>query len=456
MITIGRRLRRDRRGVSNIIVVVLSLVIIIAIVSNVILWSYEMNQLDWEKMKESTTVTNVVRVTRSSWFTVESEYTVSNGTLVSGDYTDTQAVDSSNETFREASVPQQETIHPNAAGQYAQWTRESPPGSAHWDCCNEDPPDNDTSYVETNSAAWKYEAYNLEDHTGSGTINWVRVYVRAKLLSPGTSIIRTLIRTYNTNYESDDITLSASYQNNYTQYDTNPNTGLAWTWAEIDSLQAGASGKLSGNVNIRMTAVWVIVGYSPVGGYELDLNGNFTIDVSTYPLASIDTIEIQLRYRADDAGEKWYLKAYNWTAGTYSDTGFNSTAGHTPTTGWDYYVVNLTDQWSSYVQNNGTVYVNVVDAGSDGTQTTVDIDFLGVRVKIDGARFTFENDGSLTSHMVSLWVNNSTIHQRYDISVFINSGETLNCIRSDISLPSGGYTIKVVTKRGNTAVLSGS
>jgi len=415
-----------------------------------------MNQLDWEKMKESTTVTNVVRVIRSSWFTVESEYTVINGSLVSGDYTDTQAVDSSNETFREVFVSQQETIHSNAAGQYAQWTQESPPASAHWDCCDENPPDDDGSYVESNSAAWKYEAYNLENHTGSGTINWVRVYVRAKLLSSGTSVVRTLIRTYDANYESGDITLSTSYQNNYTQYDTNPNTGLAWTWAEIDSLQAGASGKTSGNVNVRMTAVWVIVDYSPVGGYELDLNGNFTIDVPTYPLASIGSVEIQLRYRADDAGEKWYLKAYNWTAGAYSDTGFNSTAGHAPTTGWDYYAVNLTDQWSSYVQNNGTIYVNVVDAGSDGTQTTIDIDFLGVRVKIDGVRLTFENDGSLTVQLVSLWVNNSTIHQRYEINVFINSGETLNYIRSDISLPSGGYTVKVVTKRGNTAVLSGS
>lgn len=44
-----RRLRRDRRGISNVIVVVLSLVIILAIVSNVVLWNYDMNQVDWEK-----------------------------------------------------------------------------------------------------------------------------------------------------------------------------------------------------------------------------------------------------------------------------------------------------------------------------------------------------------------------------------------------------------------------
>jgi hypothetical protein len=50
------RLKRDRRGVSNIIVVVLSLVIVVAIIANIVLWSYEMNQLDWEKMKEDLTI----------------------------------------------------------------------------------------------------------------------------------------------------------------------------------------------------------------------------------------------------------------------------------------------------------------------------------------------------------------------------------------------------------------
>jgi hypothetical protein len=54
-----RRLRRDRRGVSNVIVVALSLVIIIAIVSNIVLWNYEMTQLDWEKMKENVVITKV-------------------------------------------------------------------------------------------------------------------------------------------------------------------------------------------------------------------------------------------------------------------------------------------------------------------------------------------------------------------------------------------------------------
>ena len=71
-------------------------------------------------------------------------------------------------------------------------------------------------------------------------------------------------------------------------------------------------------------------------------------------------------------------------------------------------------------------------------------------------QFTFQNDGGLTVHLVSLWIINSTDHQQYDISVFINSAETETYGRGDISLPTGSYTAKVVTERGNTAVYSGS
>ncbi|UCE16642.1 MAG: hypothetical protein JSV12_03280 [Candidatus Bathyarchaeota archaeon] len=293
------QLKRDRRGVSNIIVVVLSLVIIIAVTSNVVLWSYQMNQLDWEKIREDVKISNSTRISaRSPWFVVQSEYTVNNGSRVNGTYEDTRVADDGGwETFQE---------------------EENPPT------------------------------------------------------------------------------------------------------------------------------------------YRLDANGTFIIDVSPYLLWSVSTVEIQLRYRTSDAVENWYLKAYNWTSNAFSDSGFNSTTGHTPTTEWDNYTVNLTGQWRSYVQDDGTMRVKVHDEGNDGVETTVDIDFLGVRVVASGVRFTFRNEGALTSHLVSMWIVNSTNHQRYDTNIFVNSGRTLNYTRTDFSLPSGQYTVKIVTERGNTAVYSGS
>jgi hypothetical protein len=196
--------------------------------------------------------------------------------------------------------------------------------------------------------------------------------------------------------------------------------------------------------------------FQPVINYQLDLNGTYTIDLSTYPLAYIKTIEIRLRYRANDTGDIWYLKAYNWTSRGYSDNGFNTTAGYTPTTNWDNYAVNLTSSWRSYVASNGTMYVKFVDTRPGPSCTTIDIDFLGIRAIINGANFTFKNEGSLTLHVVSLWVINSTNHRQYDADAFINSAETFSYFRVDIPLPSGQYTAKVVTERGNVAVYFGS
>jgi hypothetical protein len=72
------------------------------------------------------------------------------------------------------------------------------------------------------------------------------------------------------------------------------------------------------------------------------------------------------------------------------------------------------------------------------------------------SQYTFKNEGGLTVHLVSLWINNSTIHQHYNINVFVNSAETKTYLREDISLPTGSYTVKVVTERGNMAVYSGN
>jgi len=74
--------------------------------------------------------------------------------------------------------------------------------------------------------------------------------------------------------------------------------------------------------------------------------------------------------------------------------------------------------------------------------------------RIDGARFSFKNEGPLTSHLISLWVNNATNHQRYDINLLVNSGENTIYTRADISLPTENFVVKVVTERGNIAVFA--
>lgn len=60
------RLKRGKRGISTVIVVMLSLVLVVIIVGNVVLWSYQMNQLDWEKMREDISIVDVGRATATS------------------------------------------------------------------------------------------------------------------------------------------------------------------------------------------------------------------------------------------------------------------------------------------------------------------------------------------------------------------------------------------------------
>jgi hypothetical protein len=71
-----------------------------------------------------------------------------------------------------------------------------------------------------------------------------------------------------------------------------------------------------------------------------------------------------------------------------------------------------------------------------------------------GTLFAFKNTGSLTSHIVAVWVNNATRHYRYEKNVFINSGDNASYTWSDINLPNKPYNVKVVTERGNTAIFS--
>ena len=291
-ITHHRSFRQNRSGLSNIIVVVLSLIILVVIVSNVILWSYQMNQLDWDKTQETVIISDISRLTHSTWFTVQSEFDVNTGNYTSGSYADTQAVNGSYESFQESN----------------------------------------------------------------------------------------LVRT-------------------------------------------------------------------------LDINGTFAIDFSEYPSTYIQSVEVLLRYAASDTGEKWYMQAYDWTTKTYSSSGFNSTSGSMPNTGWNTYSVNVTDQWQSYLSSDGRMFIKIHDEGPDSTRTTIDVDFLAVRVAVNGSVFTIQNKGSRTIHLVSLWVSNSTQHKRYDVDEFINSGETSSYSRLDVSLPNGSsFTVKVITERGNTAI----
>jgi hypothetical protein len=94
------RIRSDCEGISNVIVVMLSLILVVIIVANVFLWQFQMNQLDWERMREDISIADVTRVVET-WSYNPSGYALSGSTsLVSGSITNLTSNDGAYMVFR--------------------------------------------------------------------------------------------------------------------------------------------------------------------------------------------------------------------------------------------------------------------------------------------------------------------------------------------------------------------
>jgi len=128
-----------------------------------------------------------------------------------------------------------QTLRPSSAGDETNLT---PVGATYnWDCVDDLTPDDDTTRVYENggmSATWKRDLYNLQNSAADGTI--VRVEVHARIKNQGYIVLKT----GSTVYESDLFSYGADIWGNAVwHWNKNPETGLAWTWTQIDSLQVG-------------------------------------------------------------------------------------------------------------------------------------------------------------------------------------------------------------------------
>jgi len=137
--------------------------------------------------------------------------------------------------------------------------------SEHWQACISK--DDDTSYVYDGGAQFGRDLFNLENTGISGhTITKVTVRAYVKATAAGSGVATTSIKTNGQVYDgnAEDIG-TTSYTIISTDYTTNPQSGSAWTWDEINALQAGIQLKRpSPNQQTRCTLVQVIV-YFTVG-----------------------------------------------------------------------------------------------------------------------------------------------------------------------------------------------
>jgi len=101
-------------------------------------------------------------------------------------------------------------------------------------------PDDDTTYVEQLSCPNFTAAalYGLPNSVDLGPIDKITVYYRWRSTGTNTAGCWCQIKTHGANYYVEEsVTLSLTYHVLSKQWTTNPFTGAAWTWAEINDLQ---------------------------------------------------------------------------------------------------------------------------------------------------------------------------------------------------------------------------
>jgi hypothetical protein len=160
-------------------------------------------------------------------------------------------------------------LRPNAAGSS---TVLLPHGEANnWACVDDVTTDEDSTYVYKDyNNRWDLDLYNVPNHTTeSGIINSVTIYDRVRASAdtghPASAILKHNVRVGGVNYEGSQIDFTGIL--NYTTYSNqwlvSPNTLIAWTWAEIDSMEIGHNIYSNYVTNPRSTQIYAVINYTP-------------------------------------------------------------------------------------------------------------------------------------------------------------------------------------------------
>lgn len=126
-------------------------------------------------------------------------------------------------------------LTPNGAGTSTQLT---PSSGANYTCVDDIPPDDDTSYVESNVQD-EIDTYALSASAGEGMISAVQWLARAKANSTGTTAVTRVLRINGTNYVGGDNIVSTSYVYKTDILEKNPDDSAAWEYTDLDAMEAG-------------------------------------------------------------------------------------------------------------------------------------------------------------------------------------------------------------------------
>jgi hypothetical protein len=208
-----------------------------------------------------------------------------------------------------------ETLRPNST--YTESLIESTGSGGepdNWSCVDEVTADGFGTYVYNTVTSYRSDLYNLPASSGSGTINSIAVYFVAR--SWDVSYLgygRPVLRTHSTTYYGTAVSLPDGGGGSYgifttfsQPWSTNPYTGSAWTWDEIDALQIGVSLKTGlADAHVYCTQVYVVVDYTPAGANQPPSISSVTD--SPDPVTAGNSITFTTYWSDPDSGDQTRL-----------------------------------------------------------------------------------------------------------------------------------------------------
>lgn len=127
-----------------------------------------------------------------------------------------------------------QTIFANGAGGHTQWTASS---GTNFSTVNEVGVNDDTNYVST-STTNNIDTYTFGDLTIQGVLA-VNVNMISRMDDAGPHSIAPVVRIASTDYVGTAQSTTSSYANLPQIYETNPNTGNAWSVSDVNGAEFG-------------------------------------------------------------------------------------------------------------------------------------------------------------------------------------------------------------------------
>lgn len=160
------------------------------------------------------------------------------------------------------------TLRPVAAGASTEWPSQYPTSGEHWDKVAEASPDNDTTRIGLGSIGYKLDLFQHEGYVTSGNISEIRLSAVFRNSNGGSAYTwwRGAVRVNGATYYGTEkaYTFTFAYLEWTWTFTTNPATGLAWRWSDIQDMEFGIAARTGTNTSTAAcTQVYIEIDNTP-------------------------------------------------------------------------------------------------------------------------------------------------------------------------------------------------